>query len=76
MDHICSFAEGRAVGEGSLVGKGWLQEDSLPSQGVAEHGVKAKVRAQGGQGVPKPHPLDTHWPLRKGQRVVHREPPP
>lgn len=29
--------------------KGWLQEVSLPSQGVAGHRVKAKVRAQGGQ---------------------------
>lgn len=36
-----------------LVGKVWLQEESLPLQNVAEHGgpgAEAEVRAQGVQG--------------------------
>lgn len=33
-----------------MVEKGWHQEVSLPSQGVTDRRVKAKVRAQGSQG--------------------------
>lgn len=69
------------LSKSALLRREWLQEESL-HHGVLQSMVglgwrlRWVLRVTRGERLPKPHPVDTHWPLMcRGRGAAHRIPP-